>query len=59
MNRKAQERFASSPGGMVETAAYLRRSARNMQDTNDRDAMLRLATEYERRAEKGLHTTAS
>lgn len=49
--RKAEERYAASPVGMRETAAYLRRSADAMQDSNDRDAMLRLAAGYECRAE--------
>ena len=52
--RKAEERYAASPVGMRETAAYLRRSADAMQDSNDRDAMLRLAAGYECRAEEAF-----
>jgi len=48
---KAEERHANSPPGMHATAAELRASAGKMEDANDRDAMLRLAAGYARRAE--------
>jgi hypothetical protein len=47
---KAAEQFRNSAGGMRATAHELRSSAKHMPDTNDRDTMLRLADEYERRA---------
>ncbi|HWE76037.1 MAG TPA: hypothetical protein VG328_22950 [Stellaceae bacterium] len=46
----ASERAKNSPDGMRETARGLRERALQMPDSNDRDTMLRLATEYERRA---------
>jgi hypothetical protein len=48
--RAAAERAKNSPDGMRETARGLRQRALQMPDSNDRDAMFRLATEYERRA---------
>jgi len=48
---KAEERQANSPPGMQARAAELRARAGEMEDTNDRDAMLRLAAGYVRRAE--------
>ena len=55
--RKAEERYRESPAGMRAAAAELRRSAIEMTDTNDRDAMLRVAAGYEQRstgAQRGL-----
>jgi len=51
--RKASERAKNSPEGMRETARLLRQNAAQMRDSCDRDAMLRLAAEYERRASDG------
>lgn len=48
--RKASERARNSPDGMRQTAQQLRQNAAQMRDDCDRDAMLRLAAEYERRA---------
>ncbi|HEY3916762.1 MAG TPA: hypothetical protein VGL83_03165 [Stellaceae bacterium] len=48
--RRASERAEKSPDGMRETARELRRCASSRRDSCDRDAMLRLAAEYERRA---------
>ena len=48
--RKEKEQFDYSRAGMLTTAAGLRRSARGMIDSNDRDVMIRLAVGYERRA---------
>lgn len=48
--RKASERAQNSPEGMRETAQQLRHNAAQMRDSCDRDAMFRLAAEYERRA---------
>ena len=53
--RRASERVKNSPDGMRQTARELRQSAASMPDSCDRDMMLRLATEYERRAENGEH----
>jgi hypothetical protein len=51
---KSEERQAASPKGLQASAAELRSRARQMADTNDRDAMLRLAAGYEQRANKAL-----
>lgn len=51
--RRASERAKNSPDGMRETARLLRHNASQMRDSCDRDAMLRLAAEYERRAANG------
>lgn len=48
--RHASERAENSPNGMRQTARELRESAAAVQDSCDRDTMLRLAAEYERRA---------
>jgi hypothetical protein len=48
--RLASEKAKNSPDGMRETARGLRQRASQMPDSSDRDAMLRLAAEYERRA---------
>ena len=48
--RKADERYADSPAGMLATAANLRHRAAEMTDDNDRDAMIRVAAGYEERA---------
>jgi len=48
--RKASERAQNSPEGMRQTARQLRQNAAQMRDSCDRDAMFRLAAEYERRA---------
>jgi hypothetical protein len=47
---KANDRFHNSALGMKTTARELRSGAEHMADSNDRDAMLRLAAAYERRA---------
>jgi hypothetical protein len=47
---RALERVKNSPDGMRLTAQGLRDRARNMLDAGDRATMLRLASEYERRA---------
>ena len=47
---KAEARFAESASGMQALATRLRRDADAMADTNDRDAMLRLAAGFEQRA---------
>lgn len=49
--RRASERFKNSANGMRETALGLRERATRMSDNCDRDTMLRLAAEYEHRAE--------
>jgi len=49
--RRAAERTKNSPDGMRETARELRGNASRMRNSCDRDAMLRLAAEYERRAQ--------
>lgn len=51
--RRASERAKNSPEGMRGTARQLRQNASQMRDGCDRDAMLRLAAEYERRANHG------
>jgi len=48
--RRAEERAETSPNGMRDTARELRDSAAAIPDSCDRDTMLRLAAEYERRA---------
>jgi hypothetical protein len=48
--RRAADRVKTSPDGMRETARELRDSAAAISDSCDRDMMLRLAAEYERRA---------
>lgn len=48
---KDQERYSDSPAGMRATAAGLRQSAAHMVDSNDRDAMLRVAAGFEQRAD--------
>lgn len=48
--RKAHERYADSPAGMLATAAHLRHRAAEMTDDNDRDTMIRVAAGYEERA---------
>jgi hypothetical protein len=52
--RKAEARYWESPAGMRATAAELRRTAIEMTDRNDCNAMLRLAASYERRADDAL-----
>jgi hypothetical protein len=51
---KSQERYADSPPGLQATAAHLRARAGDMEDSNDRAAMLRLAAGYEQRANDAL-----
>jgi hypothetical protein len=48
--RKADEKYAQSALGMHAAATQLRRDAGAMSDSNDRDAMLRLAASYDQRA---------
>ena len=48
--RGASERAKISPDGMRETARGLRERAAGLPDNCDRDAMLRLAAGFERRA---------
>jgi hypothetical protein len=48
---EASERARNSPRGMRETARGLRQRASDMPDNGDRDLMLRLAADYERRAD--------
>jgi hypothetical protein len=50
-DRRASERVKNSPDGMRETARGLRASAARMPNNGDRDAMLRLAAQYEHRAQ--------
>jgi hypothetical protein len=57
--RRASERFKHSPNGMRETARQLRQSASQMRDTCDREMMLRLAADYERRANDGERDAGS
>lgn len=63
--RRASERAETSPDGMRQTARELRESAAAIPDSCDRDMMLRLAAEYERRATdaerrpRALRTTAT
>lgn len=52
--RKAEERYWNSPGGMRTRAAELRRASVEMIDSNDCDAMRRLAAGYEQRANEAL-----
>jgi len=47
---RAVERAKDSPDGLRLTAQGLRERARDMSDAGDRAAMLRIASEYERRA---------
>jgi hypothetical protein len=47
---RAVERAKNSPDGMRDTAHGLRERALNVSDAGDRAAMLRIASEYERRA---------
>lgn len=55
---KEEERRADSPLGMDATAAQLRRAAQDMVDSNDRDAMLRLAAGYAQRAARAATWSA-
>lgn len=48
--RKAEENYINTPRGMYVTAEELRHDAGHMLDSNDRDAMLRIAVGYEQRA---------
>jgi hypothetical protein len=48
---EADDRFARSPAGMLRTAKGLRDRASQMTDCRDRDVMLRMADEFEGRAE--------
>jgi hypothetical protein len=48
--RHAAQRSEESPEGMRLTARGLRLRAEDMRDPRDRDTMLRLAADYERRA---------
>lgn len=48
--RRAAEHIKNSPDGMRETARGLRERAVQVSDDCDRNAMLRLAAEYEHRA---------
>jgi len=48
--RRASERARNSPDGLRLTARGLRDRAKDMSDAGDRATMLRLASEYERRA---------
>ena len=63
--RRAAQRAQTSPSGMREMAQELRDSAAAIPDSCDRDMMLRLAAEYERRAAEAerrprpLRTTAA
>ena len=50
--RRASERAKNSPDGMVETAQALRQNAARIRNSCDRDTMLRLAADYERRADE-------
>ena len=56
-NRGATSRAENSPDGMRIKAQGLRDRARGMSNPSDREAMLRLASEFERRA-KELETHA-
>lgn len=47
---KEQERYWDAPVGMQATAAALRERATKMVDSNDREAILRLAEGYDQRA---------
>jgi hypothetical protein len=49
---EAEDRFASSPAGMSETARALRRRAQQMADSRDRELMLCMAMQLERRADE-------
>lgn len=49
--RRASERAQKSPDGLRDTARDLRHGASSMANGCDRDTMLRLAAEYERRAD--------
>jgi hypothetical protein len=49
---EADERSTRSPQGMRRTASELRSRAAEMADCRDRDVMLRLACDFERRAEE-------
>jgi hypothetical protein len=55
--RNTAERAKNSPNGMRTTAQELRNRARAMRDCSDRDAILRLAVQYERRAQELERTT--
>jgi hypothetical protein len=59
--RRASERVENSPDGLRLTAKGLRDRAPNISDAGDRATMLRLASEYERRAAEmdlqGAHNT--
>ena len=57
--RKADERYAASLAGMQATAAELRRGAVLMRDSNDREAMLRIAADYDQRANAILRRSIS
>jgi hypothetical protein len=50
--REASERAKNSPHGMREAARGLHQRASDMPDSGDRDTMLRLAADYERRADR-------
>ena len=52
--REANERYPDSPTAMLAAAAELRRNASDMGDSNDRNAMIRLATAYEQRADDAV-----
>jgi hypothetical protein len=47
----AVEQAQKSPDGLRQTARGLRERAQEVVDANDRAAMLRLASEFERRAD--------
>ena len=56
-SRRASEVAKNSPDGMRETARGLRERAARMPDSGDRKTMLRLAEDYERRAQEVDHKT--
>jgi hypothetical protein len=49
---RVAERTRNSPEGMRITAQDLRKRAREMRNATDRDAMSRIASGYERRADE-------
>ena len=54
-----EQRYKDSGAGMQVKAAALRQRATQMGDSNDRDAMLRLADGYEQRAKGALRRPKS
>lgn len=52
---RAAEQAKNSPEGLRQTARALRDRSQEIRDGNDRAAMLRLASDFERRAEQLEH----